>query len=379
MADNISSLLSKNQQEKERFETLFEKSGNGLALIEEGIFTACNEEAVRMMGYRSKEDLLRSPAELSPEYQPDGRLSSEKAPEMIALCLTNGTNSFEWVHKKQKGTEFWVDVLLTRLDYNNKQVIQVSWQDISLRKQLEIETENAKNEAIVANKSKSEFLANMSHELRTPMHGILSFASFGIKKFESATPEKLRKYFFNIQVSGERLLTLLNDLLDLSKFEAGKMELHKQTDNLVTVYEYSYLEQEQRIKDLGLTVEVSQSEQIASGLFDPVRIGQVITNILSNAIKFSPEGSVLKITIAKTKEGKLQFSLKDQGAGIPEGELGSIFDAFIQSSKTNSGAGGTGLGLAICKKIITAHNGEIWAENNPEGGAMFTFVIEATD
>lgn len=377
MARSITELMNENEQEKERFKTLFEKSGNGLVLIENGIFIDCNEQSVNMMGYSSKEELMRSPAELSPEYQPDGRLSSEKAPEMMATCIETGVNHFDWVHKKQDGTEFWVEVLLTRLNYNQKQVIHVSWADISARKQLEIDTENAKNAAIAANKSKSEFLANMSHELRTPMHGILSFASFGIKKFDSVSPEKLQQYFSNIQVSGERLLALLNDLLDLSKFEAGKMDMHKRAANLYTVYEHSYLEQEQRMKDLALSIEVTQAEQTPEGLFDPVRIGQVITNILSNAVKFSPEGSVIKVAIEKTPEGKLQFILKDQGIGIPESELESVFDAFIQSSKTDSGSGGTGLGLAICNKIISAHNGEIWAENNPEGGAQFTFTIDA--
>ncbi|MCK5346972.1 MAG: PAS domain S-box protein, partial [Candidatus Heimdallarchaeota archaeon] len=128
-------------------------------------------------------------------------------------------------------------------------------QDITLQKNQELKLVELQRRADFANKTKSEFLANMSHELRTPMHGILSFASIGMKKYESATREKLQQYFSNIQVSGERLLLLLNNLLDLSKLEAGKMILNKKLTNLNKVFDSCYQEQEQRMKDLDLTLK----------------------------------------------------------------------------------------------------------------------------
>ncbi|MBE9532621.1 MAG: PAS domain S-box protein, partial [Proteobacteria bacterium] len=239
--------------------------------------------------------------------------------------------------------------------------------DIS--KQLEIE-----EKLIEANKAKSEFLANMSHELRTPMHGILSFAKFGVNKSDIAPKEKLAKYFSNILVSGERLLRLLDDLLDLSKLEAGKMFFDKKEANLVHVLEHCCVEQEQQMKDLAITLDIDIADGVGIAVFDEVGIGQVISNFLSNAIKFSPENSQIKIIVKKEDEN-IKFSLQDQGVGVPHTELTDIFDAFIQSSKTKTGAGGTGLGLAICKKIIEGHKGKIWAENSSKGGAIFAFVI----
>jgi len=253
-------------------------------------------------------------------------------------------------------------------------------QQVNINKQLISEKEISEQErqkAEEANQIKSKFLANMSHELRTPMHGILSFANFGIKKVNTSSKEKLTQYFSNIKISGDRLLTLLNDLLDFSKFESGKIELSIEEADLVSLFNSCLLEQQQRIDDLSLTVQIHKTKNNISGHFDAAYIGQVITNLLSNAIKFSPENGDLTITIDQNKDQSLLFSLKDIGIGIPDNEITDIFDAFIQSSKTKVGTSGTGLGLAISKQIIDAHDGTIWAENNIGVGTTFTFTLPA--
>ena len=236
--------------------------------------------------------------------------------------------------------------------------------------------------AELANKSKSEFLANMSHELRTPMHAILSFSNFGIKKFNSAPPEKLLSYFEKINKSGERLLSLLNDLLDLSKLEAGKLGFNFIQNDLCSSLQLCLDEQETQFNNKQLSVHVIKPEYSTEALFDAVKIAQVITNFLSNAIKFSDQGHSLYIEIKADElfsdDGifpGLSLSVTDQGLGIPNGELEQIFDKFVQSSKTKNSAGGTGLGLSICKEFIDAHHGRIWAEHNPKGGSIFNFVI----
>lgn len=238
----------------------------------------------------------------------------------------------------------------------------------------------AKIQAESANAAKSEFLANMSHELRTPLHAILSFASFGIKKTEAATAEKLSGYFQQIQSSGTTLLYLLNELLDLAKLEAGRMEFHLRPTYVVNLIE-SLLDEFQTLcteKCLQLRFAKPAHAEI-SIIIDPDRMTQVFRNLLSNAVKFSPPGG--KILIETTEfTDSVKVSFKDEGPGIPPNEIESIFEEFAQSSATKTGAGGTGLGLAICTRVAAAHQSKLWAENNPEGGATFFIQIpKSTD
>ena len=270
-----------------------------------------------------------------------------------------------------------VFVLYRQLFKVNKSLREVVKQLKTYESELKQKVEDinsAKQEAEQANEAKSKFLANISHELRTPMHGILSFSQFGIRKSDTESRKKLHKYFFRINTSGNRLLQLLNNLLDLSKFEAGKMIIKKCENNFSLVFDQCYAEQEQRIKDLSLNFTVTQCSDSVMGYFDEVTITQVISNLLSNAIKFSPKGGEINVTINKNR-GDLLFSIMDQGKGVPEQDIESIFDTFIQSSVTDSGLGGTGLGLAICKEIMSAHDGKIWVENNAITGAIFKIIL----
>lgn len=235
----------------------------------------------------------------------------------------------------------------------------------------------AKEDAEKASQFKTEFLSNISHELRTPMHGILSFSEIGFEKSEVFSREKLKKYFLNIQTSGERLLVLLNDLLDLSKLEAGKMELTLEQSDLINVFESCYLEQEQRMKDLSLSLQFNKPSYPVIGNFDTLRIAQVITNLLSNAIKFSSEKGKIKVTIDKNDKNELYFAIEDEGIGIAQDELDDIFDAFVQTAKTKKYTESTGLGLAISKRIIEDHQGIIWAEQKITSGSVFKFKLPA--
>ena len=248
----------------------------------------------------------------------------------------------------------------------------------TLQKQVEERTkdlETAKEAAETANQAKSEFLANMSHELRTPLHGILSFASFGMTRYDRISPEKILEYFSQVSQSGKILLALLNDLLDLAKLESGKMnfvfkrdDLHILTTNVIDEFNSLVSEQKLKIgyKNVNLSCPVLE--------VDANKIKQVLRNLLSNAVKFSPPKSTIEVTL-EHKDDWVQISVKDYGVGIPNRELETVFDKFIQSSKTKTGAGGTGLGLSISREIVTAHKGRIWAENSHDGGAIFRFEI----
>ncbi len=255
---------------------------------------------------------------------------------------------------------------------------------------------SARDAAEVANNTKSEFLANMSHELRTPMHAIISFTNLCLKQFQSLplsenSTEKLHKFLTHIDTSSQRLLSLLNALLDLSKLESGKTELNIQENDLFLLSEQIHTEYSAKIKEKNLTLILEQPNSTTIVPCDKEKILQVLSNLLSNAINYSAEQKAITMAIEKaniilgkrssdteTTSGLL-ISIADQGVGIPDNELSSVFNKFIQSSKTKDGSGGTGLGLAICQEIILAHKGKIWAEHNQQGGTVFKVFLPIVD
>ncbi len=250
--------------------------------------------------------------------------------------------------------------------------------------ELMVQTEKAE----LANRAKSEFLANMSHELRTPMHAILGFSSLGSNKVGSAANEKIAGYFTRINESGQRLLYLLNDLLDLSKLEAGRMDFEFCENDLQESIKIIADELAPLFLERCLTVDIEPPSVSTCAIYDKEKIEQVIRNLLSNAIKFTPDGMSVLVyfeeSLLYSKEDPseeaavpaISVSIMDQGTGVPEGELENIFEKFVQSSKTNTGAGGTGLGLSISKEIIEGHGGAIRASNSSKsGGAIFTFLL----
>lgn len=236
--------------------------------------------------------------------------------------------------------------------------------------------EHAKNVAEAANLSKSEFLANMSHELRTPMHSILSFSRFGLSKLEAGdcAKDKLQKYLSRIECSGERLLSLLNNLLDLSKLDVGKFPFNPRPYDLSNIIKTS-------IDDVSGTamekdIEIAFSIPLLPIIVqcDEEQINQLLRNVLSNALKFSEPQS--KVEVYLESDGQFAtIDIIDSGIGIPEDELEHIFTKFVQSSKTNSGAGGTGLGLALCREFVSLHQGYITAFNNSKSGTTICIKI----
>ncbi len=241
------------------------------------------------------------------------------------------------------------------------------------------ELENARQTAVNALAVKTEFLSNISHELRTPMHAILAYSEMGIELLEEGEKEKISKYLGNINKAAKRLHSLLNQLLDLGKMDAGKMEYSFKRESFDEVIEHTLMELDSLIKKKKLKIDVQALAHDRFAEFDKLRIVQVLVNLMSNAIKFSPSESSIDICVqddvlANNREA-LRCHVADQGVGIPENECETIFSEFMQSSKTKTGAGGTGLGLSICRHIIEAHGGKIWAENSRPKGAVFSFVF----
>jgi two-component system, NtrC family, sensor kinase len=236
----------------------------------------------------------------------------------------------------------------------------------------EIEEKGRQLEA--ASRHKSEFLANMSHELRTPLNAIIGFSEVLSEQLFGEVNEKQAEYLGDILESGRHLLSLINDILDLSKIEAGRIELEPTTFDLPTAIENTLV----LVRERAQRREIKMSRTIESGIAlvraDERKVKQVLLNLLSNALKFTPEGGRIDLH-AKVQDGFAQISVADTGVGIAPEDQQTVFEEFRQVGSSARKTEGTGLGLAISRKLIELHSGRLWLESQIGSGSTFTFTL----
>jgi signal transduction histidine kinase len=237
----------------------------------------------------------------------------------------------------------------------------------------EIEDKSRQIEA--ANRHKSEFLANMSHELRTPLNAIIGFSEVLQERLFGELNEKQAEYTTDILTSGQHLLSLINEILDLSKVEAGRMELELASFDLPLAIDNARTFVRERAVKHGITLDVDVDDRLGEYVGDERKIKQILLNLLSNAVKFTPEGGRISITANKTENGA-EISVSDTGIGIPPAEQPTIFEEFRQVGGDYAHKKeGTGLGLTLAKKFVELHGGKIWVESEVGKGSTFTFTL----
>ena len=360
-----------------RFRNLTETTSDFIWQIDaEGLYTYASPKSLKLLGLEPNQIVgtLFFPWRHSSSREEAGKDKARGG-------FPQGGFSLEYSYIREDGQEVIIESSGEAIHSKRGEIVGYRGidRDVTERRVYEIDLKQAKELAEAANHAKSEFLANMSHELRTPLHAILSFASYGEKKIDSAARSEFLHFFQQIATSGKRLIPLINSLLDLAQLEAGRMKYTFREYDLIAEIKLAINELTPLAEKKGLSMCIIPPEIPTVAFFDQGRIGQVIRNILSNGIKFSDPNTTIRIGFAQYMQlpnrTMLQTTISNYGIEIPEAELTVIFDKFAQSSKTKSGAGGTGLGLAICRQIIEDHRGKIWADTGADGATRFHFTL----
>ncbi|MBD0345101.1 MAG: response regulator [Coleofasciculus sp. Co-bin14] len=380
-AGSIGSIIVRQQTEEAlresetKFRTLYESTSAAVFLLDENGILDANSAALQMFGYTEREQLCgKRNSDLSPPVQPNHQSSLSLANEYIATAIREGSCRFDWIYRKQNGKDFPAEVTLTLIELGNRKVLQALIYDMAERTATETQLVTAKEAAEAGSRAKSEFLATISHELRTPLNAVLGLSQLMRQELFGSLNEKQKKYITCIQNSGEHLLALINDILDLSKVEAGKEQLNFVPLDIQDLCEYCLTTVQEQANDQGLKLTLDIDSHARICIADERRCKQMLLNLLSNAVKFTPVGEV-SLIVRKLPEG-LSFSVKDTGIGIPADKLPLLFEPFRQlDSGLNRRFPGTGLGLALTRSLAKLHDGNVTVESTLGEGSEFTLWL----
>jgi len=373
--------LDPSQAVPDRVRSALDTMAEGLLVLDKNQNVVLANQSFSDMVERSAEKMIGVKASVFPWHDRKGQpLKKEKAPwskalesgqvlmnEVVRLTLPNETR-----------LTFMVNCSPVLLPGGKVGGVMVSLDDVTLLEEKELELRRSKEEAEAANRAKSDFLANMSHEIRTPMNAILGFADILRRDKKKLQTDQL-KHLNTISTSGQHLLDLINDILDLSKVESGRLEVEaldcKPVQLIHHVLQFMKVKADEKGLDLKFVADTALPEQIET---DPGRVRQILTNLIGNAIKFTEEGSVtVHVSIVGENPKQMKIAVVDTGIGMTQQQADSVFEAFVQAdSSITRRFGGTGLGLSISQKFAHALGGDILVTSEKGVGTNFTLVLE---
>ena len=393
----LGAVVSERQQAEEalrssegKYRTLFNRITDPIFIVDaaDHHYLDCNETALEVYGYSRQELLTMTPYDLRP---PEARASlAEDLAKVASVRLHSAPNQealktgphpdrlapFSGAHLTKAGRRMDVEVFADAVEYQGRAAYLAVVRDVTSQKVAEEKLLEAKEAAEAASRAKSEFLANMSHEIRTPMNGILGMTELAL---ETELTHEQREFLQMVKTSGDSLLTVINEILDFSKVEAGKLELDQVDFNLRDMLEETLktfaLRAQQKQVELLCDVREEAPDFVAG---DPTRLRQIVVNLLGNALKFTDRGEVLlrvDLESCAPESVTLHFAVQDTGIGIPVEKQRIIFEAFSQADgSTTRRFGGTGLGLTISSRLAEMMGGRIWVESEPGRGSVFHFT-----
>jgi PAS domain S-box-containing protein len=358
-----------------KYRSIFENATVGIyrsTTDSQGRLLTVNPAFAQIMGYESPEAMVESVTDIRSQFY----VNPADRERFRHLLREKGmVEGFETLFHRKDGETIDVSISSNVIKNENGEVLYYEGilEDITEKKQAS-QLRIAKEAAEAANKHKSEFLANMSHELRTPLNAILGYTELILDKIYGEVPDKIREVLERLDKNGRHLLSLINDVLDLSKIEAGQLVLSLAEYSMADVIQTVITSVEALAAEKNLKLNVSVPADLKIGKGDQQRIAQVLLNLVGNAIKFTEKGEV-KVEVGVANES-FSISVSDTGPGISKADQEKIFEEFQQADGSSTREkGGTGLGLSIAKKIVEMHGGQIWVESTLGKGSNFRFTL----
>jgi PAS domain S-box-containing protein len=359
------------RQSEERYHLLFDSNPHPVWVydLETLAILDANPSAVQNYGYSREEFLSLTIKDIRPAEDIPALLES------AAKALPGTENAGVWKHRKKDGTSIDVEITSRPLVYDGREARLVVATDVSVRKQAEETLVRAKEEAERTSKFKDQFLSTMSHELRTPLNAVLGFSDLLADERYGPLNEKQRRYINHIHTGGKHLLSLISDILDLSKIEAGRMELAIEDVSVQGAFS-EVLSVMQPLADKKSHALSAKAEAELAVRADATRFKQVLMNLIGNAIKFTPDGGRIELS-GLLDSGRVRIEVKDNGPGIPDEEKKRIFEAFYRLRDSVKKTEGTGLGLAITQRLVELHGGDLNLNSQVGHGSCFYFSLPA--